>query len=268
MNGLHAWLAAASGRWTVAPHVAAIVAALCMAADVAIVAQTARPLPERETFLAATRENMAKSQGRQGAYAYKERRTELHTNPFGRIGTGGVRVYDVTPGEQPGVWLRRLIEDEGKPVANAKVERKDRRNRGQSRSSIDDVVNMLTFAIDRREAVGGRDAIVVRFAARPDAKPQTREGRLATTFAGQIWVDEGLREVTRVDATAVDTISYGYGLLARLNKGTKVTLVRERIDDEVWQPTSIRFVGDGRAMLFRKLNVDFAIEWFDYRRVR
>jgi hypothetical protein len=74
-------------------------------------------------------------------------------------------------------------------------------------------------------------------------------------------------EVVRVEATAVDDISYGLGVVARLNKGATVTLVRERVDAETWLPTSIRFSGDGRAIVFRKLHVDHLIEWFDYKRV-
>jgi hypothetical protein len=45
-----------------------------------------------------------------------------------------------------------------------------------------------------------------------------------------------------------------------------VALTRERIDDHVWLPTSIRFTGSGRAMLFRKLSIDHVIEWFGYVR--
>jgi hypothetical protein len=114
--------------------------------------------------------------------------------------------------------------------------------------------------------VEGRPAILVTFTPKPDAKPTTREGRLARAFTGKIWVDEAEAEVTRVEATAIDTITYGYGLLARLNKGTVVTLLRERIEERLWFPTSIRFQGEGRALLLRKLNIDFHIEWFDYRR--
>jgi hypothetical protein len=57
------------------------------------------------------------------------------------------------------------------------------------------------------------------------------------------------------------------GLIARLNAGTQVKLTRERIDDGVWLPTSIRFTGEGRALLFRKLTVDHVIDWFDYRQI-
>ena len=67
--------------------------------------------------------------------------------------------------------------------------------------------------------------------------------------------------------TAVDTISFGFGLIARLNQGTTVTLNREPIPGGIWLPTSIRFAGEGRALVFRKLNVDQRIEWSEYKKV-
>jgi hypothetical protein len=127
------------------------------------------------------------------------------------------------------------------------------------------VADTLSFVMDRRETRDGHDVIVVTFAAKADARPETREGRLAKLFAGSILVDEAAREVQRVDAVANDSMSFGLGMIARLNKGTRVTLVREPVEGGIWLPTSVRFVGEGRAMLFRKLNVDFAIDWYDYR---
>ena len=225
-------------------------------------------LPEEESFFAAVRENMARANREQNRYAYKERRTELHTNPFGRLGTGDVVVYDVTPGPEPGITFRRLLEKNGKPVLNSKPERREQRVRAARRSTVDDTVNVLDFAIDRRETVNGRSAIVVRFEPKRGAEAETREGRMAKAFHGSIWVDEAAREVMRVEATAIDDLSYGLGLIARMRKGSAVTLIRERIDDRIWLPTSIKFKGDGRALFaLRKLNIDFSVEWFDYRRI-
>ena len=73
--------------------------------------------------------------------------------------------------------------------------------------------------------------------------------------------------MVRVEATAIEDITYGLGVVARLNKGATVTLVRERVEGDTWLPTSIRLSGEGRAMVLRKLRVDHLIEWFDYRRV-
>jgi hypothetical protein len=226
-----------------------------------------RALPDEAPFFDAVRENMARANREQFRYAYKERRTELHTNPFGRLGTGDVLLYDVMPGPSPSVTFRTLLAKNGQLVPDSKPEKQERRVRTEGPSSVDDTVASLQFSIDRRDIVNGRDVIIVRFAPRPSAKPQTREGKLARMFSGLIWVDESAREVTRVEAKAIEDLSYGFGLLAKLRKGSVVTLTRERIDNQIWLPTSIKFKGDGRAFLaIRKLNIDFAVEWFDYRR--
>lgn len=247
----------------------ALAAACALAAPARPLQSQSRPLPDEATFYAAARDNLARALREQWRYAYKERRTELHRNPVGRIGTGsGISVYEVTPGETPDVWYRRLIEKNGKAIPESRPERQERRQRAQSRSGLDDAIAVLRFSMERRDRIDGRDAIVVAFEPRADARPATREGRLARLFKGQIWVDEAAREVMRIEATAIDDISYGLGLIARLNEGTEATLKRERVDDQIWLPTSIRFTGRGRALLFRRLAIDHVIEWFDYRRVR
>jgi hypothetical protein len=244
---------------------ASLVTVVLAVAAVAAPAGQPAPLPDPEAFFAATRDNLARAGQLQDRFAYKERRTELHMNPFGRLGTGGVRVQQVTPlPGQPGVFERRLLERDGKPVPDSKPERFERRRRPQGRSSIDDAASALTFTIDRRERIDGRDVIVVRFAPKPGAKPQTREGRLATVLEGAVWIDEAAHEVMRAEATAIDDVSYGFGMIAKLKKGASMSLTRAPVASQIWLPTSVRFSGEGTAMLFRKLTVKHVIEWFDY----
>lgn len=225
-----------------------------------------RPLPAAEPFYAAVRANLARSDREQYRYAYRERRSEVHTNPFGKIGTDGSALYQVTPGAEYGVYHRVLVERDGKSLAGETRETIDRRGRSDTNPAIDDVVDTLTFRLSGRESSGGRDLIVIQFEPRPGAKPRTRQGKLARAFKGAIWVDEQTSEVVRADATAIESLGYGLGVLARLNEGTRARLEREPIDT-VWLPTSIRLSGEGRALLLRKLDVDYFIQWFDYRRV-
>ena len=237
-------------------------------------AQAPPPLPNHDAFVKETRDNLERSQREQNRFAYKERRTELHTNPFGRLGTGGVVVYEVTPLEDGTAIDRKLVERDGKPVPDAKIERRTltlrdsaRQERRTRRSGLDDSIAMLEFALDRRETVRGRTMIVVTFKPKADARPETSQGRIARVFSGSVWVDEAQKQVTRIEATTIDDLSMGLGLVARLNEGTKATVIREQVDGNIWLPTSIRFTGTGRAMLFRRLNIDQRIEWFDYKRV-
>lgn len=248
-----------------------VLAAILLSPLLLLGAQEPRPLPGYELLLRHTRENLVRAQREQRDFAYKERRTELRMNPFGALGTGPTHVYEVVPLPEGG-FLRKLLERDGKSVTDVEVERIEPRNRGRRRdrsgpSAIDDAIAMLEFKIDRRERLNGRDTIVVTFAPKRNARPQTREGRLVRAFTGKVWVDEADREVVKSESVAFDDITYGYGLVARLNKGTTVTLVRERVEPNLWLPTSMRFLGKGRALLVRKLNLDYGVEWFDYRRV-
>jgi hypothetical protein len=225
------------------------------------------PLPDSATFFTATRENLAKAAQAQDGFAYKERRTELHMNPFGRLGTGGVRVSQMTPSGEPGVYHKLLLERDGVKVADARPERVERRRRPEGRSSMEDAASAMTFTMDRRERIDGRDVILVRFEPKAGAKPQTREGRVAAVLKGTIWVDEAQREVVRAEATAIDDVSYGFGMIAKLRTGATMSLTRAPADGGIWLPTSLRFSGEGTALMFRKLTVKHVIEWFDYQRV-
>jgi hypothetical protein len=223
-----------------------------------------RPFPDPRPFFEAVRQNLVRSQDVQMQFGYTERRTDLSFNPFGRLGTGGTRVYEVTPSAD-GAFNRRLLERDGKPVANGSVERIERRM-PPGRSMVDDVASTLELSIDHRDVIDGRRTIVVAFKPRPDAKARTREGRVARSFKGLIWIDEDAQEVAKVEATASDDISFGYGLLARLGEGSTVMVRRQPIEGTLWLPVSVRFTGEGRALLFRKLIVNFAVDWFNYKR--
>ena len=214
------------------------------------------------------RVNLARSQDDQKLFAYKERRTELNLNPFGRLGTRGVRVREVTPVDEGSAVIIRVIERDGKPATDSAPVRRPMRMSTRGRRVVDDVAATLDVSMNRRERVDGRDAIVAVFKARPDAKPQTREGRIAREFSREMWIAESTREVFRIDAKAIDDVAFGYGVLARVNKGATITVRRELVHHEnLWLPVSMRFSGEGRALLLRKLTIDFAVDWYDYRRV-
>jgi len=247
----------------------ALVLRLALAASLlqSATAKDVRPFPDPDMFFEAVRANLARSQDDQKLFAYKERRTELNLNPFGRLGTGGSRVREVTPVENGSAVTIRVIERDGKPVTDSEPVRRPLRMSARGRRVVDDVAATLDISMSRRERLDERDAIVAVFKARPDAKPQTREGRIARDFSGEIWIDELTREVTRIDAKAIDDVAFGYGVLARLNKGATVTLRRELVHGNLWLPVSMRFSGEGRALLLRKLTIDFAVDWFDYRKM-
>ena len=243
-------------------------------------------LPPREPFFTEARAALSRSQELWHRYAYRERRTELHLNPFGRMGTGGTRVLEVRPSPNPQLTYRRVIERDGVPVPKHELDRQDADYRARiarieraaeqptheellarqrARMVVDDVLRTLQFEIARREVRSGRPHIVVTFAPNPAARPTTREGRLAKVFKGSVWIDEALREVTDMRAVAIDDVSFG-GFIAKVYKGTEAVVERREVEPGVWMPTRLALSGDIRA-LFRKANIDHVIEWTEYRKM-
>jgi hypothetical protein len=246
-------------------------------------------LPPRDQFLRDAREALSRSQELWHRYAYKERRTELRLNPFGRMGTGATLIFDVRPSANSKLVHRRLVERDGVALSaeelnrqdaeyRARIARLDRDGDAQSDEQrraedllarrraqmlVDDVVKTLQFEMVRREFRNGRPVIVVSFAPRPDARPVTREGRVAKVFRGFFWIDEATRELIDVRATAAHDVSFG-GFVAKIYEGTEAVVQREEIEPGVWMPTRLTLRGDVRA-LFRKAHIDHVVEWFDYQ---
>ena len=254
-----------------------------------------RPLPDPETFYRVVRQNLTRAERSQHLFTYKERRTDIHTNPFGKLGTGGMSVFHVYPSPARRLSYRRLMERDGKPIPERELAEQDReyrvrvdevmRERAMAASdqrsveqeseaarhrqqrTIDDVIDTLQFQMKGRTTHEGVPAIVVTFTPKPNARPTTRQGRMAQKFTGTIWVDEAALEVMRVEAKSTDDLTYGGGLVASLGEGTTATVTRRRVGGDVWMPTALTLTGEGRAVVFRRLVVDYEIEWFDYRRL-
>lgn len=268
-------------------------AVIVVASAFAAVAASAQPhdLPPRDSFLREAREALARSQQLWHLYSYKERRTELNLNPFGRMGTSGTRLTEVRPAPDPRLTARRVLERNGVALPQAELDRQEaeyrarvariereddgRRDRAQQDELlarrravmvVDDVINTLQFDLVRRDTRNGRPAIVVGFAPRPAARPTTREGRVAKVFKGEVWIEEASREVVDFTAVAIDDVAFG-GFVGKIYERTQAAVERREIEPGVWMPTRLSLKGDVRA-LFRKARIDHVVEWFDYRRVK
>jgi hypothetical protein len=251
------------------------------------------PLPDPETFFARARERLASNELLQSRYAFKERRTDLKLNPFGRMGSGPLLVSEVYPSVDPEMTYRRVIERDGRTVPaveltaqdeayrqryhdwreNLRRENEDERAarhkrqaevEAKLRAQAREVLNLFTFTIERRDTWEGEPAIVLSFAAKPNAQPRTREARVAVAFQGQAWVHEHEYEVMHLEAHMIDDVAFGWGVVAKLHRGSKTSLTRRRVN-HVWLPAETRFSGTGRAMMFRRVTINYLREYFDYR---
>jgi len=268
------------------------VSILLLAASSLVPAQPAA-MPDREMFLAEARKRLASNDLLQSGYAYRERVTDVRMNPLGRIGTGPIEVYDVYPVAGKTLTYKRLIERDGVSVPRAELAAADgaflaryqewRRSAGvegqserdarllrqqiateRDRARANEAMGLFQFALERRDTLEGQPVIVVSFKPKPDAEPRTREGRVAASFAGLAWVHEHEYQVMRVEAEAMTDTSFGFGVIAKLHRGAKALFTRRRFGD-MWLPVETHVTGSGKAMIFRKVTLNYLRQYSDYR---
>ena len=274
------------------------VCTLVATATVAVGAQSGssngRPLPELQPFLQQVRARLQPDDQRQVGYAftYTERRVKYDAN--GKAGSVTVKVTESYPGFAPGEprW-DRVIEEDGHRVPEATLQKKDddrrkeaeafarklkdpaerarlRREREQdhreARERIDDVFRVYDIAMLGRESLAGHDTIAVSLTPRANASPRTREGGWMKAFKGKAWLSESDYELVRLDVEAVDTVSIGLGLIARMNKGTTASFSRRKVDGETWLPARAEYRYNVRVLLLKAMREGGTVDFSNYRR--
>lgn len=262
-----------------------MIAAVLASVEFAAVGQ-GPPLPDLATFFAQVRARVSGTRLAENGLAYNERSPELRLNPVGRMGTGPLVVAEVYPFPEFDLTYRRIIERAGQPVPPSELAAQDRHFAarlagarrgdpgGRAQRAVEarareaavqrDVFDAQTFVIEDRVEWNAQPVIRVRFAPRPGARPRTREGRVAAGFAGMVWIHEFEHEVMRVVGDAVVDVSFGLGVIGKLQRGSHFE-TRRSVINGVWVTTETSFRGTARALLFRRIELDYRREYFNYR---
>lgn len=270
-----------------------IACCLLIGTSAAIPAQApdARPLPDTAAFLAEVKARLRTDRALQAQYTFTERREEIEVSKLGKVSEGSVKEYEVYPSVVPGNTYKRLIKIDGRPIDPAQLAKNDERHRkdvlaetnespaarrkrdadnaklrADERQVIDEIFAMYDIRLAGRETLNGSPTIVVTLEPRPKYQPRTDDGQVMKKFRVRAWVSEGDYQVAKVDAVAIDDLTFGWGLIGRLHKGSRATIERTKVNDEVWLPARLRLIGTGRAVLFRKFAIDSVTEWFDYKK--
>jgi hypothetical protein len=271
------------------------VAALFVCVAVASPQAQERPLPDPQPFLQEVRKHLETDDARQSGYMYVETRREEQLDKAGRPAGESVKVFESYPGlPGEGRW-NRLIAVDGRPVPPRDLEKEDRerqkhaeeyartiakdpakerakRERERAREqreraeAIDDIFGVFDVRMLGREAIERHDTIVFSLTPRPGAKPRTRGGRIMRNFSGRAWISESDHELVNLEMEAIDTVSFGLGLLARVHKGSQASFQRRKVNDEAWLPAVARYSGSVRVALVKTIRRGGTSEFSNYKK--
>jgi hypothetical protein len=253
------------------------------------------PLPDVATLAREVRARLEPDSVLLGQYTYKERRRDVKVSKLGKLHLGPWREFEVYPSTEPGETYKRLITVDGKPLAPEVLARRDAEHRQhvldrqaqlavetpaqrskrlakrakelrEEREAIDDLFHIYEFTVLRRDMLNGRPTLLVSLVPKPGVKPRTDAGKYLVRMQGYVWIDEADRQLVRGEMTVTRDITFGLGLLARLHTGSQVHFRRTLVNGEIWLPAEATFKTAGRALLFRKFDLQTTTYYSDYRK--
>ncbi len=194
--------------------------------------------------------------------------------------------------------INRLIEKNGKPLSAeeqadedkktqkrvAEIEKEIAKKEAQAvkqaangtpeeenrRISTAEVLRASRLVNPRRERFRGRDVIVFDFEPNPafDFKNAKSFLKFFGKVGGAMWIDAQDKQVARIEAVLFDNFKVGGGLLASLKKGASFTLEQERVNDEIWLPSSADINLSVKVLLVKGINVNQTIKSYSYRKFK
>lgn len=254
-----------------------------------------QPLPDITTLKREVRARLEPDAALLRQYTYRERRRDVKVSKLGKVHLGPWREFEVYPSTEPGETYKRLVAVDGTPLPPDELARRDaahrqhvldraaeraaeppaeRRKRLERRArdlqedqdAIDDVFRVYEMAVLRREVRNGRPTLLVSLTPRPGTRTTSRGGEYLERMHGFVWVDEADRQIVRVEMTVTKDITFGFGLLARLDAGSTLMFRRVRVNDEIWLPAEATFRSAGRSLVFRRFDIETTTYYSDYRK--
>ena len=144
--------------------------------------------------------------------------------------------------------MKKLIEDAGD---RAKREKRGKEDRDKGDQMLKAIPDAFIFKYE-----GTEDGQVrLSFSPNPHYDPPTRETQVFRSMSGTLWIDRAGGRLSRMDGALFEDVTFGWGLLGRLNKGGTFSVTQSRVGDDHWEIIGLDVKMTGHAVIFKSINV-------------
>jgi hypothetical protein len=186
--------------------------------------------------------------------------------------------------------FERLISKDGKPISDSEKAKQDEKinklirerenetpeqrqkrlekydkKKAEDRAFLEEVAEAFNFKVMPEEQVAGHTTYVIDAAPKPGYRPRLKSAGILPKFRFRAWLNSEDCNWVKVDAETIDTVSIG-AVVARLGKGTRLTIEQTEVNNDLWLPHHISLKVDARLLVLKKLNMEEDVTYSDYRR--
>jgi hypothetical protein len=156
--------------------------------------------------------------------------------------------------------MKKLVEDASERAKRAKRVKEDEDKGTQMFKAIPDA---FIFKYDGAE----NGQIRLSFFPNPHYDAPTRELQVFRSMSGKMWIDRAEGRLSRMDGSLFEDVTFGWGLLGRLNKGGTFSISQVRVAADHWEIVGLDVKMTGHAVIFKSINVKQIQRLTDFRRV-
>jgi hypothetical protein len=113
----------------------------------------------------------------------------------------------------------------------------------------------------------GKTYTRLKFTPNPNFDPPSRETAVLQGMNGVMLIDANSKRIARIDGTLFRDVTFGWGLLARLQSGGKLTVVQQEILPAHWEITDLKLDLLGKALLLKTVKIQQTQKYTDFTRV-
>jgi hypothetical protein len=96
----------------------------------------------------------------------------------------------------------------------------------------------------------------LRYTPNPKYSAHSIEARIFHQFSGDLWIDTRMKRLRRLEGHLNDNVTFGMGVLGRVNKGSWFRMVRTQVAGNDWKTERLEVHMSGRALMFKTIAHD------------
>lgn len=162
--------------------------------------------------------------------------------------------------QQDQARMQQLVSNPAEQAKRAKRAKADNEKGHEMFKAIPDA---FVFKYDGLE----NGLVRLTFFPNPNYDPPTRELRVFRSLSGKMWIDPDQKHVVRIEGQLFQDVTFGWGILARLNKGGTFVVNMREVGPGHWEMVSLNVNMSGHAMLFKNIAVQEHQTQSEFQRV-
>jgi hypothetical protein len=221
-------------------------------------------------------------------YTCTQRQVIKHLDKHGNVKSTEIKTYDIN--YYYGEFYPRLVQIDDKPLSEKdqkkedeklekflakhrkedeedrqKRQRKQEKEREEDRAFVRDVVNAYDFRLVGDDRVSGEDTWVIEATPRKDFQPTQPHADILKKIKGRIWIEKKEYNWVKVEAEAIDTISFGL-FLFRIHPGSRFVLENTHVNNELWALKRLYINGSARIALLKNEIAEQEEDYSNYKK--